>query len=142
MKTTLVLTIALALFLACNAKQFSKCELARHLLQQNVEKWQIGTWVCIAQHESNLSTTAINRKTDDYGIFQISSLYWCNHARAGKGCGLSCNSLLDDDIHDDIQCVKRIFKETAKFRVNGFMAWTVYPKFCKGDTRHYVAGCF
>lgn len=76
-----VTKIAAALFVLVFAnisegRVYTRCELAQALLDNGIPRNQLGTWVCIAQHESNFDTRAINRNTRDYGIFQISSLYW------------------------------------------------------------------
>ncbi|CAH0546601.1 unnamed protein product [Brassicogethes aeneus] len=135
----LVLAIAA---LQCEAKVYNKCEFAKTLLQAGFPKDQIGTWSCIAEHESHYNTKAINHSSGDYGILQISKLYWCNEGNTpGKGCGITCNSLLGDDIFGDLTCVKKVFEETKKFKANGFEAWTTYGS-CRGDQSRYVAGCF
>lgn len=60
------------------AKIYDRCEVASALRNAGVPEDQVSTWVCIANAESHFDTTAINRNTWDYGIFQISSIYWCN----------------------------------------------------------------
>lgn len=55
-------------------KRFEECELARRLKQNGFKN--IGVWLCIVDHESRFLTTAKNSITGDYGLFQISQLYW------------------------------------------------------------------
>lgn len=116
--------------------------MANELLNRyKLPKSQIATWVCIAYQESRLETTAINKETWDYGIFQISSKYWCTKSGPpGNECGITCESLLDDDISNDVKCARLIYKETAKIQGDGFNAWVTYHK-CK-DPNSYVQGCF
>lgn len=44
----------------------------------------------------------------NYGIFQISSNHWCDEIGDGGICNLNCRNLVDDDITDDIECLKKI----------------------------------
>jgi len=67
-------------------KVYSQCEVAAALRNKGVPEDQVGTWVCIAHAESNFDTTAINENTWDYGIFQISSLYWCESGDSPGMC--------------------------------------------------------
>ncbi|KAL1516742.1 hypothetical protein ABEB36_000606 [Hypothenemus hampei] len=126
----------------CQAKVYTKCEVASALRKKGVAESQISTWVCLAHAESNFDTNAINRNTWDYGIFQISSLYWCQSGdSAGNGCGISCNSLLADDISEDIDCIRYIYEQTEAIgQVPGFKAWTTYSQ-CNGDNSAWVSGC-
>lgn len=52
--------------------------------------------VCLAKHESNYITGAINNNSDgstDYGIFQINNRWWCSNGsfHSANGCKISCN---------------------------------------------------
>ncbi|XP_019755695.2 lysozyme C-1 [Dendroctonus ponderosae] len=124
-------------------KVYTQCEVASALRAKGVPEDQVATWVCIAHAESDFDTTAINSNTWDYGIFQISSIYWCESGdSAGNGCGISCNSLLADDISEDIDCVQRVYAETEAIgQVPGFKAWTTYAGNCDGDNSAWIAGC-
>ncbi|XP_053318730.1 lysozyme C-like [Spea bombifrons] len=98
--------------------------------------------VCLAKHESDYSTTAINDNgpSRDYGIFQINSKWWCDDGKtpgSKNACGISCQRLLDDNILDDIECAKRVVSDP-----NGMGAWVAWRKKCKGkDLSPYTAGC-
>lgn len=59
-----------------SGKIFSNCEFARALINNAVSRNQVAEYVCIAQHESGFNTQAVNSDTGDYGILQISHLYW------------------------------------------------------------------
>ncbi|XP_063702418.1 uncharacterized protein LOC134832355 [Culicoides brevitarsis] len=124
-------------------KIYNNCELAQDLVyKHDIPRNQVATWVCIAYHESRYNTSAVGHLnwdgSGDHGLFQISDLYWCG---PGKACGVSCDDLTDEDISDDILCVKQIYAEHMKLSGNGFSAWSVYPK-CRGDVSIYVRGCF
>lgn len=118
--------------------------MARELLtRHNIPKDQIPTWVCIARHESEYNTSAINHDSGDHGLFQISHIYWCSPPGNGHACGLPCSSLENDDIEDDIGCAKRIYREHTGLSGDGFNAWVAYGIHCKGrNLQEYVKGCF
>lgn len=99
-----------------SGKVYERCELARELrYKYNIPLEQIHTWICIVQRESNFDTAAIGRLnadgSSDHGLFQISDIYWCSNSGVGKACSASCASFRDDNIADDVQCIKRIFDE-------------------------------
>lgn len=126
---------------------YKRCELARELRDRHgMPSDQIGTWVCIAHHESRFNTSAIGRLnadgSADHGLFQISDIYWCSPPGKGWVCGLSCAQLEDNDISDDVECMKIIYEEHQRLSGNGFNAWAVYQPYCHGRSEDYSAGCF
>lgn len=128
-------------------KIYNRCELAKKLFDLGLAKKQIGTWVCIAKHESNFDTSAVGHLnadgSGDHGIFQISDLYWCSITnRNDKACGVPCSKFEDADIADDVACVKKIHDEHQRLFGSGFHAWSVYEPHCKHATFHYVSDCF
>lgn len=128
-------------------KIYSRCELAQELLYTHfLPREQIATWVCIAEHESSLNTAAVGRLnadgSADHGLFQISDLYWCSPPGNGLGCGISCDLLEDDDITDDVECIRTIHNEHTRISGNGFTAWTVYNRNCLWNVDRYIEGCF
>lgn len=161
MSLKLVLVLSLAILgRLTEGKIYSKCEFARTMKSNGITNPRdLGTWTCIAHHESRFDTKAINHDTGDYGILQISKLWWCSDSNtpgivnfnftisiilnlkfAGKGCRITCKSLLGDDITPDIKCAKTVFATTTREKGNGFAAWTTY-QFCQGDQRSWIAGC-
>ncbi|XP_062552424.1 uncharacterized protein LOC134217636 [Armigeres subalbatus] len=128
-------------------KIYERCELARELYYvHNLPFEQIATWVCIAHRESNYNVSAIGRLnadgSEDHGLFQISDIYWCSPPGKGWVCGIACSDLEDNDISDDIQCMKTIFEEHTRLSGDGFTAWAVYRPYCQGRSDHYIKGCF
>uniref|UniRef100_A0A0K8WLU1 lysozyme n=1 Tax=Bactrocera latifrons TaxID=174628 RepID=A0A0K8WLU1_BACLA len=130
-------------------KIYDRCELAQELYYKHkMPMEQIPTWVCIAQHESNFDTSAVGRLnadgSADHGLFQISDLYWCSHDRysGGKACGLQCTKLLDNDISDDVRCIKRIHGEHTRISGDGFTAWSVYNRDCRNQQYSVISTCF
>lgn len=101
-------------------KIYERCKLARELLHvHNLPFEQIATWVCIAKYESNYNTSAIGNANGDgsmdHGLFQISDIYWCSPPGNGWVCGLSCAKLENNDISDDVECMKRIYEEHQRY---------------------------
>ncbi|XP_069968208.1 uncharacterized protein [Bactrocera oleae] len=130
-------------------KIYDRCELAQELYYKHkMPMEQIPTWVCIAQHESKFDTSAVGRLnadgSADHGLFQISDLYWCSHDRysGGKACGLQCTKLLDNDISDDVRCIKRIHGEHTRISGDGFTAWSVYNRDCRNQQYSFISACF
>nr|CAH7747142.1 unnamed protein product [Callosobruchus chinensis] len=127
--------------LSSPSKIYSRCELAKELKDiHRLPEEEISTWVCIAEHESSLNTSALG--VGDHGLFQISEQYWCSPNSVGLGCNANCASFRDADISDDLKCVRTIFNEHTAISGDGFNAWVVYPRYCQGDTSKYVQECF
>ncbi|XP_035914437.1 uncharacterized protein LOC118513127 [Anopheles stephensi] len=128
-------------------KVYSRCELAQELYYRHGLPYdQIATWVCIAHRESNYNVSAIGRLnadgSEDHGLFQISDIYWCSPPGKGWVCGLSCSDLEDNDLTDDVECMRTIYEEHTRLSGDGFNAWAVYRPYCKGRSDHYIDGCF
>lgn len=128
-------------------KIYERCELARELrFNHSIPIDEISTWVCIAKHESNFNTAAIGRLnydgSGDHGIFQISDLFWCSTEYKGLACNVKCSELEDNNLTDDVKCIKQIHAEHSRISGNGFTAWTVYKQYCQWDTQHFIDGCF
>lgn len=82
----------------------------------------------MAHHESRFNSSAVgNQNPDgsrDLGLFQISEKWWCKWDKVSiVACDVTCDKFLDNDLTDDIRCVKKIFKEHNKLQGNGFKAW-------------------
>ncbi len=115
--------------------------------------------MCLVEGESNYNTSAKGPGHDHpgfdfpHGLFQIHSAYWChcdkcNTRGTSNLCGIDCDSkslkiaaygdvnaiivtgLLDDDIRDDIVCVKRIYND----RLKGFNAWQAWRDHCQSGS--------
>ncbi|KAG5671032.1 hypothetical protein PVAND_001250 [Polypedilum vanderplanki] len=139
MKTLIFTTLFVAFFAYTNAKIYSKCELVEELHNAGFPKEDLPDWVCLVEHESNYDSEAIGEEnhdgSQDYGIFQINSKYWCNVGSPGGDCNLDCNSLISDDIGDDIQCAKMIFDR------HHFDAWYGWINNCKGAELPSIDEC-
>ena len=127
----------------CKGKIFQKCELAA-ILEKHFDQSQINDCrfifqllktrlflqyllgICLLEKESEFNTRAIGKFNGKkhLGLFQISDKWWCKWDRQyNLGCGNKCGKFIDDNITDDINCAKKIFKETANLSGNGFNAW-------------------
>lgn len=140
-------SIVIFFALAADCKVFDRCELARDLVEKHgVSANQVSTWICLVDRLSNFNTSAIGIPrpdgSRDHGIFQIDDEFWCSPPGKGWVCGLTCSKLHDDDIADDVRCVKRVFDDHQKLSGNGFKAYDVYDQFCDGNTNSYTRGCF
>ncbi|GAB0090239.1 uncharacterized protein DMENIID0001_049410 [Sergentomyia squamirostris] len=129
------------------AKIYDRCELAQELVyKHHVPMEEVAMWVCIAKHESNFNTSAVGHLnadgSGDHGLFQISDIYWCSPPGKGWVCGLSCAQLEDDDISDDVKCMRKIYAEHQRLSGDGFNAWAVYKPHCHGRAQKHIEGCF
>uniref|UniRef100_A0A670J5A8 Lysozyme C, milk isozyme-like n=1 Tax=Podarcis muralis TaxID=64176 RepID=A0A670J5A8_PODMU len=99
--------------------------------------------ICTAYHESKYESSAVGPpNTDgsqDYGVFQINSRYWCDNQQGetANGCRISCSAFTNDDITDDIECAKTVVRDPQ-----GMDAWVAWKNHCKGkDLSEWTAGC-
>ncbi|XP_043556136.1 lysozyme C-1-like [Chiloscyllium plagiosum] len=137
MKTFLILSVLLT---GARPYVYQKCELAQLLRRNGLDGYRgysLENWICLVQYESNYNTriVGLNKRagrtlSSDYGIFQINSVRWCEdgqtqHPKRRKGCGKRCNDFINDNIIDDIQCVKRIVTP------QGMNAWYSWKKKCQ-----------
>ncbi|XP_051871251.1 lysozyme C-like isoform X2 [Pristis pectinata] len=76
----------------------------------------------------------------NYGIFQISSKYWCNNEEtpdSANGCGIRCKDLLGNDLEPTIMCANKIVSE------KGMEAWSSWVENCKGKwIGYFTYFCF
>ncbi|XP_043650678.1 lysozyme X [Drosophila teissieri] len=113
-------------------RTMDRCSLARELSNLGVPRDQLAKWTCIAEHESSYRTGVVGPPnsdgSNDYGIFQINDLYWCQPP-SGKfshnGCGLSCSALLTDDITNSVRCAQLVLGQ------QGWPAWSTWH-YCSG----------
>ncbi|XP_054859818.1 lysozyme C, milk isozyme-like [Eublepharis macularius] len=114
------------------AKVFQRCELAKLLKKAGMDRYSgitLGDWICLTFYESNFNTKSLGGPNPDggrnYGLFQINSRWWCA-IKKGKpflGCENYCGDFMDDDIGDDIACVKRIARKPVRMEGWLIKAW-------------------
>nr|XP_048311661.1 lysozyme C-2-like [Myodes glareolus] len=137
----------LLLFVTVQAKVYELCEFARIMNKNGMEGYRgfsLENWVCMAQFVSKFNskyeTHNYRKKLSSYGIFQISSKYWCDDGHtpgASNGCGIPCSVLLQDDITESIKCAKIIVQTPQAIR-----AWSPWRSHCENrDLTKYLQKC-
>ena len=143
MKALLAIISCQLVFL--HSKIYNRCDLAYELIHSHgFAQGSISEWICLIANESGYNTAWKKgpNKYDgsyDWGIFAVNDYYWCSgsgQAAKYNDCHISCNNLINNDISDDCDCAKTIYKR------HGFEAWHGWVDNCKGtDTSSYVNGC-
>ncbi|CAG7828348.1 unnamed protein product [Allacma fusca] len=122
--------VALALVHFCVGKTFTPCEFALELQKLNVSRHEIGDFVCMVRHGTNVGINTRRMVVSpsgnvEMGLFKISTTYWCKDSRNFHNiCNLDCEKLVDDDVEDDLACARRAMSDLNKgFRT--FDSWTL-----------------
>ncbi|XP_055916467.1 lysozyme-like isoform X3 [Eupeodes corollae] len=125
---TILLTIAFCATVS-DAKQYMRCEMVKELVQKyKFDRTLLSNWVCMIEHESERDTTRVTKNANGssrYGLFQISNKEWCKEGRKGGLCNSRCEDFLNDNLADDVECVKKVFKR------DGFKHWPGWLGYCK-----------
>lgn len=145
-----IATIAIVFSSSTLAKIFEKCELAKILEDKHaMPREDVKSWVCIAQYESTFNSGAINHfnwdGSKDYGLFQLNNKYWCGADYGKNVCKMPCSDLLDDDLTDDMACIKKVIKDTERWKGKGtgLTAWVAYVNRCQNrNLDEYMAECW
>lgn len=58
---------------------------------------------------------------------QINDRYWCSPPEPHSECNIRCDKLTDDNLRDDIECVRKILS------IHGLDAWVGWRRKCQGD---------
>lgn len=69
-------------------------------------------------------------------------MYWCETSGVGGSCNLNCADLRDNDLTNDVKCIRKIYDEHERIFGNGFHAWLASDSRCKGKTTDYTKDCF
>ena len=120
MKYSLLLLFALFVGSALSV-QLTKCQVYNYLRASSFPSSEWARFTCIALYESSYNTEAVNTQTWDYGLLQISSIYWCNdgvHQNIANGCNTQCSALFD--VNANIRCAYTVYS------IQGATAWTAY----------------
>nr|CAL85497.1 LysX [Drosophila simulans] len=133
MRSLLAICVLALVTPAALGRTMDRCSLAREMANLGVPRDQLSKWACIAEHESSYRTGVVGPPntdgSNDYGIFQINDLYWCQPS-SGKfshnGCGVSCNALLTDDIKSSVRCALKVLGQ------QGWSAWSTWH-YCSGN---------
>ncbi|XP_066444183.1 lysozyme C II-like [Eleutherodactylus coqui] len=101
--------------------------------------YRLGDYMCVFYYTSYYDTR-LNNSPTEYGMCQIASKWWCDDGRTPSPrnlCGKKCSDFLNDDITDDLQCVKRIVADP-----NGLGAWSAWKISCQGRNNYqFETGC-
>lgn len=112
-------------------KKYKMCEFAQEIFEKhNVSRNDVFKHMCIASTE--LDTTSDGTLL---GIYSIGSEWWCGEKAPSGGCNLKCSKLIDEDLSDDVACVKKILSQ------QGLLAWDTTEQDCIEENRHYVNEC-
>ncbi|XP_062589453.1 lysozyme C, milk isozyme-like [Saccostrea cucullata] len=140
---SLMLTTLAVMVMTVHGKTFTKCELARELARNGVPRADIDDYVCMAWYESSFRTYAVGRVNDngsrDHGLFQINDYWNCdpqNGQRTKNGCNHPCSDFKNDDISDDIACVRQLKREHR-----GFTFSVGWKNNCRNLSSSYLRGC-
>ncbi|XP_048450684.1 lysozyme C-3-like, partial [Rhincodon typus] len=122
-----ILVVLSVLLTVSSARVLSRCEFARivkNSILAEFPKYSVADWVCMAHYESQYNTLAKydergnngEIQSGDYGIFQISSKWWCSDVmfpNGPNGCNMNCNFFLHNDanIEPDINCAAIIVNQ-------------------------------
>ncbi|XP_055973877.1 alpha-lactalbumin [Sorex fumeus] len=117
------------LFPAIQAKQFTKCELYRELSGLSDYDFTLQELICVIFHISGYDSQTVlnNNGSTEYGLFQISNKSWCRDNKFPESeniCNISCQKFLDDDLTDDVMCVKKILDR------KGIDYWLAHKALC------------
>ena len=84
-----------------------------------------------------MRTNVISPNGKNFGLFQISSDYWCGGSDPKYNiCGVECDKFLDTDLSDDVSCARKIYDW------HGMQAWPVYEKFCSSSKTSNLENTF
>ncbi|CRL05171.1 CLUMA_CG018045, isoform A [Clunio marinus] len=140
MKIFYVLVIYILLNVV-DAKVYEFCDLARKLhCDHGFNRNTLPDWMCLIQAESSYNSKAVGPPNSDgsrdYGLWQINDRYWCKNGKKGGDCNMDCQKLLDDNLADDVVCVRKIHQR------HGYNAWYGWIKSCKGKALPNTEKCF
>lgn len=107
--------VVMAILATVSCRHFTAPELARELKRLNVSDWDIPTLVCLAYNASHLDTSYVSTRHDlpytYHGIFGIPDGLFdsppCDH--------LHTQNTLNDDITDDVLCVRKLIDREFPF---------------------------
>ncbi|XP_053215747.1 lysozyme C, milk isozyme-like isoform X3 [Podarcis raffonei] len=103
---------------ANETRKFEDCELFYKLRDLGLDGFRgidVKQYVCMAGFPANYNTEYYETEegVPHYGLFHLSGQEWCfNERRPSQNkCNISCDYLLDDDIADDVRCLKKVITE-------------------------------
>lgn len=109
-----------------STRQYSQCELFTELEKIHaVPEIEAAKWTCIAEILSKFNS---NHQNGDMvngflGIFGIQAMFWCASDWDEIPCNVTCQKFVDDDITDDVKCVREVILKDYKYNFN---TWSEY----------------
>lgn len=130
MTNKLLILLLLSVFLInfSYSKKFDRYDVAKALFDGGLSN--ITTFVCMANKLSGLDSSLLYTTKEGargFGIFQFFHPYWCEINENGGGCNIECNKFLDDDLKDDIECVRKVLD------TQGINAWKDTYNACRDE---------
>lgn len=139
-KSILCVILYISIIPSINTKTYEKCELVRELIEKYDFKDEDAVRASCTAEGTGFETNRISYYSDidahynydgkksnnnnkyktSYGIFRISSEYWCSETGVGGICNINCKDLIDDDISNDVDCLKKIVTDSY--------AWQAWPE--------------
>ncbi|XP_075409417.1 alpha-lactalbumin [Tenrec ecaudatus] len=131
----LLVGVLLSALQATQVTKYELCQMLREL--DGYRSITLSEWICIIFHMSGCDTqTIINYNgSTTYGLFQISNKFWCRDNQFPQSwdiCDISCDKFLDDDLTDDIKCVKKILES------EGIGYWPAYKPLCSDNLEQWL----
>ncbi|XP_063709657.1 uncharacterized protein LOC134838122 [Culicoides brevitarsis] len=134
MKTLFLLLVT---FVFTNAKNYNRCDFFKELTEKfNIAEETAAKISCIAEKSVFETNRVVYHPPQEehsflsshpnYGIFQINSKYWCSEVGNGGICKINCQKLIDDDLEDDIECLKKIVGDFQND--NWGEPWNIFPQ--------------
>ncbi|KAJ5076218.1 lysozyme [Anaeramoeba ignava] len=134
MKITIFL---IAIFAVAVVYSISECDTAKYLENAGFSSTQVPVMVCIAKYESSYNCGATHDNTDgseDFGLFQINSYWWCSGGPISKydGCHNTCQSMFS--CQTNANCARVVYEQ------QGYTAWYAYRSH-KSECDSFVIHC-
>lgn len=107
-----------------HGKIFTHCELVKEL-SKHIPQDEVYIHFCATARDTSRQIAGY------YGIYKINA---CGLHKAAEPCGIMCDKLIDEDIKDDAECAKLIFKSYNPKKV------AEIEKRCE-PKKKIVAGC-
>lgn len=116
-------------------KHFTQCEFVRELHNNlNVPRDELYKHLCVTVG-SRLNTGSV-RRGGGMGIYGVGSRWWCGkNGEVGGSCNVTCASLVDQDIANDVACAQKVMRE------QGTESWGHDDNVCKVDNEETVNKC-
>lgn len=115
-KITFLLIFGSFLIPSVFCKHYSRCELIHELRDKfQFTQEQASNISCISTFDTSANYYTTENAAKAYGIFRIKSGKYCSSSGVGGLCNVNCNDLIDEDISDDVTCLRKIVSDFDSF---------------------------